>query len=141
MGDSDTALATRLPCTFGILTELSTAEIEDLEIEAGEKLCITTKLDSDTYVYVVQIEHVSDTATTVWMLYPEDPSAGPLLASDRVRVPAADTWIEPRATGKVRALMAPRPVLAAALIELLGGREPLPGTVTVKNAKSGTSWP
>jgi hypothetical protein len=141
MGDPDTALATRLPCTFGILTELSTAEIEDLEIEAGEKLCITTKLDSDSFVYVVQIELVSATATNVWMLYPDDPEAGPLPAADRVRVPASDTWIEPQATGKVRALMAPRRLRAVDLSELLGGREPLPGTVSVKNAKTGTSWP
>lgn len=141
MGDPDTTLATRLPCTFGILTELSTIEIEDLDLEAGEKLCLTAELDSDSYVYLVQIERVSDTATNVWMLFPDDPDAPPLRAAAQVRVPDAISWIEPKATGKVRALTAPKPLRSVDLVALLGGREPLPGTVSVKNAKSGTSWP
>lgn len=141
MGDPDTALATRLPCTFGVLTELSADEIAHVEIDPGEKLCVTTKLDSDAYVYVVQIELVSAAATTVWMMYPDDPDAGPLRASGSVRLPASDTWFEPRATGQVRALVAPRRLRAADMSDLLGGREPLPGTVSVKNAKTGAGWP
>ncbi|MEP7122396.1 MAG: hypothetical protein ABJE95_15850 [Byssovorax sp.] len=141
MGDPDTTLATRLACTFGILNELSPTDIEDVEIEPIEKLSLSFNLDTTSYVYFVQIEHVSDSATTVWILFPDDPAAEPLRAADRARVPADGTWITPRATGKVRALSATRALLADDLIKLLGGREPIPGTVTVKNAKTGARWP
>ena len=37
MADPVTELATRLPCSLGILTELSAADIDDIDIEPGVK--------------------------------------------------------------------------------------------------------
>lgn len=156
MADPVTELATRLPCTFGILSEISSTNLGDTPVGPDDKLRITTSLASDSRVYIVQIEivltgdtvRVGDTvtratsdSTTIWVMFPDDPRADPVRASASARVPPGDEWLVLPGKGKVRTFTASQPLYQADLVSLLGGREPLPGQVTVKNAKTKAGWP
>ena len=72
MADPETPVATRLPCTFGMLTELSSADLEDEQVDTNDKLSITCSLARDSYVYILQIETVraADITTTIWVMFP-----------------------------------------------------------------------
>ena len=83
----------------------------------------------------------TEKVTTVWVLYPDDPAADRLRAGDNVRIPEVGAWLQTVEKGQVRALTAARSLTAADLRDLVGGREPLAGTVTVKNARTGAGWP
>jgi hypothetical protein len=156
MADPVTDLATRLPCTFGIVFDLPSSDVETNLFKPGDRISITSSLTRDSYVYVLQLEKVltgdlvtrdgvatraTEDATTVWVMFPADIAADPERASDKARVPAGNEWMSPPASGMIRTLMASRPQYAADLVKFLQGREPLPGTVTVKNAKTKGGWP
>ncbi len=156
MADPVTELATRLPCALGIPTEMSSTDLGDETVGPGDKLRITSSLARDSRVHDVQIEIVltsdpvrvggamtraTSDSTTIWAMFPDDPRADPVRASDSARVPPGDESLVLPAKGKTRVFAASQPLFQADLVSLLGGREPLPGQLTVKNARTSAGWP